>query len=307
MLVGKKFVGITAALGSVFSVLAIGGIALYTAGQDADPVVIGWWIGLTVISIMNLCLWGIAVQEYRLQAQRDPRRSALRKYYPGLTFIYVVVCAYRSFFPRGYVSRVVMVDSWWSNIFLARLGATFAEISFILLLAFYLHETADGLRSKVGIRIAKLIIPPIIVAQGFVWANIITTIQLCAVVEESLWGIMGVCLLIALMDFYPKVEIRRRPLLVLLMFFVIAFIAFLVFIDLPKYYLAYVADQAAGKVYLSFSEGIRDLLTRWVVTYDLAAWREEMVWLGLYFSTAVWLVIYLINAPLIQTRGRPSE
>ena len=35
-------------------------------------------------------------------------------------------------------------------------------------------------------------------------------------------------------------------------------------------------------------EGLRDVRTRWIVTHDIAEWREEIAWMSLYFSLAVW-------------------
>jgi len=307
MLISKKIFLTLSLLFTLFSILSVVLIIGYTAGKNADIRVISWWSGLSVVSVFNFYLWAIAYGIYRKKAEVNSEFRALRRYYPGLTLIYVIVCAYRSFLPRAYVPRTVLVDSWWSNIFLARLGATFAEISFIFLLSFYLDETARTLNSRIGIIIAKLIIPPIIIAQGFVWGNIISTNNLLAVFEESLWAFVGILLLIGLLDFYPKIERSRRPLIIFLCVFVIVFILFLIFIDIPKYYIHYLNDQATGRTYLSFSEGIKDLLGRWVVSYAYEDWIDEMAWLGLYFSTAVWLTIYLINAPQIQKKGTPDS
>src|SRR5206468_9257647 len=41
------------------------------------------------------------------------------------------------------------------------------------------------------------------------------------------------------------------------------------------------------------SEGLRDASTRWVVTHDLAEWRDEIAWMSLYFSAAVWASLAL--------------
>ena len=35
-------------------------------------------------------------------------------------------------------------------------------------------------------------------------------------------------------------------------------------------------------------EGLRDVSTRWVVTHDFAEWNDEIAWMSLYFSAAVW-------------------
>ena len=33
--------------------------------------------------------------------------------------------------------------------------------------------------------------------------------------------------------------------------------------------------------------------TRWVVTHDLAEWKDEIAWMSLYFSVAVWASLAL--------------
>jgi len=36
-----------------------------------------------------------------------------------------------------------------------------------------------------------------------------------------------------------------------------------------------------------------DVSTRWVVTHDLAEWKDEIAWMSLYFSIAVWASLAL--------------
>jgi len=40
-------------------------------------------------------------------------------------------------------------------------------------------------------------------------------------------------------------------------------------------------------------EGLRDASTRWVVTHDVAQWKDEIVWISLYFTAAVWASLAL--------------
>jgi hypothetical protein len=302
MLISKKKFSIFTIFAIICSIVSISLILMYISDKETDIRVIIWWIGLTVISILNFYLWAIAYATYKIKSQTDAEFKALRRLYPGLTLIYVIVCAFRSILPRAYVARTVLVDSWWSNIFLARLGATFAEISFIILLGLYLKEISQNLNSKFGLITAKIITPPIVIAQVCVWVNIITLNNLFAIIEESIWAVVALLLLISILSFYSKVESKRRPLVAFMCLFLLAYVLFLVVIDIPKYIIRYVADQEDGTVYLAFSDGIDDLLGKWVVSYSYNDWVNEMAWLGLYFSTAVWLTIYLINGPRIKKK-----
>ena len=40
-------------------------------------------------------------------------------------------------------------------------------------------------------------------------------------------------------------------------------------------------------------DGLRDVSTHWVVTHDLAEWKEEIPWMSLYFSAGVWASLAL--------------
>jgi hypothetical protein len=45
-------------------------------------------------------------------------------------------------------------------------------------------------------------------------------------------------------------------------------------------------DLASGKEL--FFGGSYDVSTRWVVTHRIALWSDEIAWMSLYFSVAVW-------------------
>lgn len=40
-------------------------------------------------------------------------------------------------------------------------------------------------------------------------------------------------------------------------------------------------------------EGLRDAATRWVMSHDIAEWKDEIAWMSLYFSGAVWASLAL--------------
>ena len=69
---------------------------------------------------------------------------------------------------------------------------------------------------------------------------------------------------------------------------IVAYLAFLMTIDVPMYLNRWRADVAAGNALMKPIEGLRDVSTRWIVTHDLAEWRQEIAWMSLYFSLAVW-------------------
>jgi hypothetical protein len=70
-----------------------------------------------------------------------------------------------------------------------------------------------------------------------------------------------------------------------------AYLAFLMTIDVPMYLGRWRAETGSKR--LGPLEGLRDVSTRWVVTHDLAEWKDEIAWMSLYFSMAVWASLAL--------------
>jgi hypothetical protein len=78
-------------------------------------------------------------------------------------------------------------------------------------------------------------------------------------------------------------------------------------IDVPMYLNRWRTGDADGDKRLTPREGLRDVSTRWVVTHDLAEWKDEIAWMSLYFSLAVWsslalCVFYSLESHLPQYR-----
>jgi hypothetical protein len=71
------------------------------------------------------------------------------------------------------------------------------------------------------------------------------------------------------------------------------YLAFLATIDVPMYLTRWRAEVANGSRPLSPLEGLRDASFRWVVTHDIAEWKDEIAWMSLYFSAAVWASLAL--------------
>jgi hypothetical protein len=78
------------------------------------------------------------------------------------------------------------------------------------------------------------------------------------------------------------------------------YLAFLVTIDVPMYLARWRADLVAGKELLGIFSGLYDLGTRWAVTHDFAHWHEEIAWMSLYFSFAVWSSLALCGFELVK-------
>jgi hypothetical protein len=90
-----------------------------------------------------------------------------------------------------------------------------------------------------------------------------------------------------------------------------AYLAFLMTVDVPMYLSRWRTEVGDGSTLLSPLEGLRDVSTRWVVTRDLAEWKDEIAWMSLYFSLAVWAslalcVFYALEDRLPRYRTEPT-
>jgi hypothetical protein len=135
---------------------------------------------------------------------------------------------------------------------------------------------------------AWAILPLIVIAECFSWYAVVTTNYLYNAVENSLWAVaffiagVGLCLIL------PEFDGAIRAVLAISVVGIVVYLAFLMTVDVPMYLKRWRADVAGGNRGLGPLEGLRDVSTRWVVTHDLAEWKEEIAWMSLYFSLAVW-------------------
>jgi hypothetical protein len=71
-------------------------------------------------------------------------------------------------------------------------------------------------------------------------------------------------------------------------------------LDVPMYFARWQTQLVDGTQYLGLFAGLHDLATRWVVTHSFARWRNEIPWMSLYFSVAVWTSLLLGGFGLVR-------
>jgi hypothetical protein len=260
----------------------------------SNPVAI-WWGFLLSVSVVNIALW--------LRLNRFIRERTLHvEIMLALSAVYVFGCAFRAVLPRADVQRICLFDTWLSSVFLGRSVATLAELCFALQWAIVLHHLGRTARSSVARTVASCIVPIILVAECCSWYAVITTNYLGNAVENSLWTVtfLGVAgALVLLMNrFGGAVQLAIGSTVL----GIIAYAAFMLTNDLPMYFGRWHADMASGKELLGFFAGLHDAATRWVVTHDLASWKDEIAWKTLYFSVAVWTSLTLCGFVLVRER-----
>ncbi len=252
-----------------------------------------WWGMLTLVSGANIALWFLL---YR-QLLEQPAGSLVRMSGIELMLLlcagYVFGCAFRSFLPRADVQRICLFDTWLSSVVVGRSVATVAEICFAAQWAIFLHQLGSMTGADTTLNAAWVIVPLILIAEGFSWYAVLTTHYLGNAIENSIWAVAFLLVGIGLCRLLPEFNGPVRVVLAVAIAGIGGYLAFLMTIDVPMYLSRWRAGLANGSKLLKPLEGLRDASTRWVVTHDIAHWKDEIAWMSLYFSAAVWASLAL--------------
>lgn len=232
--------------------------------------------GLNLFALRRVLLW--------TRPPSLPSRCAM---------IFTLVCAFRSFLPRVDAERVCMFDHPLSWPFWGRSLATVAEISFGVLESRWWGARVAALGyprlARVGSTVAALAMA---VAQVWCWMGVVSKNNLYHAVEEALWLLSHVMLLLAsiavlLLSTVKADKIRRQ--LLLHAAFLVPYNLYMLLLDVPMYLHKY---RTHPDRYLGVLEGLLDSMSCQVITRDFDVWRGEVLWLGGYFSLAVWAALY---------------
>ena len=261
-----------------------------------------WWVVLCVVACINIGLWiYTATWLKRRKHLQHPVVYKHRRWLLWLSAIYVFVCAFRSFLPRVDVMRIGLVDSWLSSIFVGRTFATIAETCFIIELCLLIYLLGKYFHVRFSVQVAILIVPLIVLAEAFSWYAVLTTNNAGHVVENSIWTLSSVLMVLSLVIMHSRVSKQLQPLLTWMIIFGIGYFIFMSVDNVPMYVSRWQDDVTMGKEYMSFSQGMFELLHHWTVTFEWNSWRDDIGWQTLYFSTAVWLSIALVYIQPFET------
>ena len=175
-----------------------------------------------------------------------------------------------------------------------------AEICFAAQWAIILHQLGTMTGADTTLNAAWVIVPLILIAECFSWYAVLTTNYLGNAIENSIWAVAFFVVGIGLCRLLPEFDGPVRVVLAVAIIGIAAYLAFLMTVDVPMYLSRWRAEVADGSKLLRPLEGLRDVSTRWVVTHDLAEWKDEIAWMSLYFSAAVWASLALC----VSTRSR---
>jgi len=250
-----------------------------------------WWALLALVSGVNIAVWCLLFHEFHARPTNSLDSMS------GIELLlcagYVFGCAFRSFLPRADVQRICLFDTWLSNVFIGRSVATLAEICFAVQWVIVLRQLGATTGADTTLNAAWILLPLILIAECFSWYAVLTQNYIANAIENSMWAI-GFCAVgIGLGRLLVEFDGVAREILVVAIIGIAGYLAFLVTVDVPMYLTRWRANVSNGSKLLRPLEGLRDVTRRWVVTHDLAEWKEEMLWMSLYFSAGVWASLAL--------------
>lgn len=269
--------------------------------ERSNPVA-WWWALLSLASGANIALWFVLYRQFHGQPAGTLDSTSNMQLMLFLCAAYVFGCAFRSVLPRADVQRICLFDTWLSSVVIGRSVATVAELSFAAQWAMVLG-LLGGMAGVDGVlNAAWIIVPMIVVAQCCSWYGVLTTNYLANAIENSIWAVAFLVVGVGLCRLLPEFDGAVRVAIAVAIVGIAGYLAFLTLIDVPMYLNRWQGGLADGGKGLGPLEGLRDASTRWVVTHDFAQWKEEIPWMSLYFTAAVWasLALCLVYAVVDQ-------
>jgi hypothetical protein len=264
---------------------------------------VAWWHrSLRAISALNIALWSLsAVAVVRECTWIHAGIGAACYLQLLLSGVYVAGCAFRCFLPVIDIPRLVLVDSRLASVLVGRSVATVAELCFAAQWALLLHGSALADRSSFVQAVSLVIVPLIVLAEGFSWYAVLTTAQRAHAVENSLWGLSAALIVAGMFVIGPH---RLPTLYPEVIAGGVLYVAFIFVYDVPMYWARWRLDQANGRKYTSIADGMADVGRVRAVSYRWDDWKNEIPWMSLYFTFGVWSSICLVYASLASPHPR---
>jgi hypothetical protein len=252
-----------------------------------------WWAFLTLVSGVNIAVWFLLYRWLHEQPIDSLRSTLGIQVMLLLSAAYVFGCAFRSFLPRADVQRICLFDTWLSSVVVGRTVATVAEICFAAQWVLVLHRLGTMTGADTTLNAAWLVLPLIVIAECFSWYAVLTRNYLGNSIENSIWAVAFFIIGIGLCRLLPEFDGPVRMVLAIAVIGIAGYLAFLMTIDVPMYIRRWRTEAGDRGKFMRPLAGLYDVSTHWVVTHDLAEWKDEIPWMSLYFSVAVWASLAL--------------
>jgi hypothetical protein len=267
-----------------------------------------WWLVLCATSVLNIAVWIVSARTIDRSVGRVPAADrALQRQLLWLSAVYVLGCGFRSFLPMMDVPRLCLHDTWLSRIFIGRSIATVAEFCFVAQWRLLLSDAGTKTGDRFAILVSRMLVPLIAAAEVCSWGAVLKTNYLLHAVENSLWTLGAALALAAFVSLRAGLDAGGRRFVAAAIVCSVIYVAYMATADVPMWLARWRADLAASHADLPVLEGLRTALQRCMVVREWAAWRNDVPWLSLYFTVAVWISIGLAHAPPLRRAGQPAH
>jgi hypothetical protein len=253
-----------------------------------DQMTFRWWLLICTISVGNVMLWSFAA--LGLLWESDMYRYEQL----ALSGLFVAACAFRSFLPRVDLERICLWDVPLSSIIVGRTVATIAELCFACQCALLLFKLSEQTGSSAIGAIGAAVLPIVIVAELACWFAVATLNHMGHAVEEMLWSIMVGLVAGALVLYWRNTTGGLPAVVPIGLVACVGTVLLILGVDIPLYIERWRIGKRSGLRYLNLVDGLKDAVVRRRVTQRGADWRNEVLWMSLYFSAGVWVSLGMI-------------
>lgn len=226
-----------------------------------------------------------------------------------LAVLFVCVVAFRSIVPRTDIQRFTLIDSWFASVFVGRSAATIAELAFVLQWVFLLRAFArKTMYTNKLLHITSYVLVPLIaIAEVWSWSSVLTTSYFGNIIEESLWLVAGILLVVSMSVFWAKTSGIDQMFLRTVTILGLTYVVYMVAVDVPMYIQRWQTDQSLGRQYYTFMQGVGDALTNKHVTFAWEDWRDEVAWMSFYFTAGAWVSMAMVFIPRPKKESLPTK
>jgi hypothetical protein len=155
--------------------------------------------------------------------------------------------------------------------------------------------------------VSHALVPLIVVAEACSWAAVLTTNYLLHAIENSLWTLGAALALIAIALVRPRLDVAGKRFAGAAIVCSALYIVYMAGADVPMWVTRWRGEPGGWHAGISAVDGLRTALQRCVVSREWAAWRDDVPWLSLYFTVAVWISIALAHVPPLRAAAPPQS
>ncbi|GMI26160.1 hypothetical protein TeGR_g2082 [Tetraparma gracilis] len=274
------------------------------------PWSVHWFACMCALASLNLLLCA----KLFFFSSRSVATSTLSPSF-RLCIVFTLVCAFRSYFPTVYLSRACIVDTFLSNILLARLLAFVGELTWMVQVSHSLKQVNRQLENNPAVnKLANGVIFLIACAECFSTYATITKNSLFFTLEEGSWVVAGVtCISPALVLLVSAFRRRINPLqgrkyirryLIVMCTFMIVYDVWGVTTDVPSNFSRYMDERdTTPSPWLSFKDGLAEVTGSCTLDRSWETWSGYLLWMTSYFSLGVWSSVALALFTVPEQRG----